>query len=451
MRRFPKSRDLNWRSAYTTGDGDLAPPSAPDSDGAFHAPGTDKFLFSGVPHPTSPDAQRMTAHELGLWDRLEREACLLEAYALTPLYLTEYLRAETGYEVAGLSGLLPGLIQGLKVLAATTVAGAAAGAAAGTPFFGVGAVPGAIFGAEAGLDAGLYLLFLAGLPALAEYVAANIGRVVALFQQGTGIAWNAPDSPLVQAEVERAARCFAQGVAIWVRIVLEAVVLYLIGKGAAGAARRLAREMHAAGYGALAETVEAEGTSLVGNPKLQPKLAGPGESGGGGEPTSPPKTSEAKPSKPAQETASKPVTKTFAEGEIPAAERQQVATEWYSQHNPKTAVSRANGFDVTQPMRIRTLQPGEEIAQWVRNDGKPGIDFTTPGRDPATLGVELDPATALPANRTLQIFKVVKPTQVLEGTAADFPSGIIESVGGKGGGTQIAMPPNWQQGLTRVN
>jgi hypothetical protein len=223
----------------------------------------------------------MTAHELGLWDRLEREACLLEAYALTPLYLTEYLRAETGYEVAGLSGLLPGLIQGLKVLAATTVAGAAAGAAAGTPFFGVGAVPGAIFGAEAGLDAGLYLLFLAGLPALAEYVAANIGRVVALFQQGTGIAWNAPDSPLVQAEVERAARCFAQGVAIWVRIVLEAVVLYLIGKGAAGAARRLAREMHAAGYGALAETVEAEGTSLVGNPKLQPKMAGAAESGGG--------------------------------------------------------------------------------------------------------------------------------------------------------------------------
>jgi hypothetical protein len=225
----------------------------------------------------------MTARELGFWDRLEREACVLEAYALTPFYLTEYLRAETGYEMAGLSGLLPGLIEGLKVLAATTVAGAAAGAAAGTPFFGVGMVPGAIFGAEAGLDAGLYLLFLAGLPALAEYVAANIGKIVELFQRGTGIAWNAPDSPLAQAEVERAARCFAQGVAVWVRIVLEAAVLYLIGKGGAGAARRLAREMRGAGYGALADTVEAEGTSLVGNPKLQPKLAGAGESGGGGE------------------------------------------------------------------------------------------------------------------------------------------------------------------------
>lgn len=281
MRRFPKSRDLNWRPAYTTGDGGLAPPSAPDSDSVFHAPGTGKFLFSGVPHPSSPDAQRMTAHELGLWDRLEREACTVEAYALTPFYLTEYLRAETGYEVAGLSGLLPGLIQGLKVLAATTAAGAAAGAVAGTPFFGVGAVPGAIFGAEAGLDAGLYLLFLAGLPALAEYVAANIGKIVELFQRGTGIAWNAPDSPLVQAEVERAARCFAQGVAIWVRIVLEAVVLYLIGKGAAGAARRLAGEMRGAGYGALADTVEAEGSSLVGNPKLQPKSMDAGEGTGG--------------------------------------------------------------------------------------------------------------------------------------------------------------------------
>jgi hypothetical protein len=281
-----KSRKSSWRQVYTTEDGNLAHPSAPDSSGVFHAPGSaDKFLFSGVPHPHSPAGQRQTAHDLGFLDELEREACVVEAYALAPFYVREYLLAETGRDLAGLSGLVPGLIESLKVLAVTTLAGAAGGAVAGTPFWGIGAIPGAIFGAEAGLDAGLYLLFLAGIPALAQYLKENIGQVIELFKTGVRIAWNAPDYGVMQHEIERASRCFARGIAIWCRIVLEAVVVYLIGKGAASVSRSLSGlvgEMRQAGYGALADTVAAEGESLVNDPKLQPKASGGAAEGGGG-------------------------------------------------------------------------------------------------------------------------------------------------------------------------
>ncbi|MGA3187432.1 MAG: DUF6861 domain-containing protein [Bryobacteraceae bacterium] len=302
IRHSLKKPNLNWRQVYVTGDGDLAHPSAPDSSGVFHAPtAADHFFFSGVPHPQSPAGQRLTAHDLGFLDELEREACIVESCLLAPIYLPEYLPAETGRDVTGLGAMVPALLESLRLLAATTLAGAAGGAVAGTPFFGVGAVPGAIFGAEAGLDAGLYLLFLAGVPALAQYVKDGIGQVIALVQQGIAIAWNAPDSDMAQLEIERAARRLAQAIAVWCRIVLEAVVLYLLGKGAAGAAHQLIEltgDMRQAGYGALANTVAAEGESLVKDPKLKPKTYSVGGDEGSGSSESAPARQKIVASKP---------------------------------------------------------------------------------------------------------------------------------------------------------
>ncbi len=140
----------------------------------------------------------------------------------------------------------------------------------------------------------------------------------------------------------------------------------------------------------------------------------------------------------------------FVDRDVPVSQRQKVAADWYSQHpgmTPEKAASRASGFDPDRPMQITTKQPGEKIAMWVRNDGSPGIDATTPETDPATLGLKIDPETGLPANRHLEVYEVTKPLQVLQGSAADFPEGVAPLVGGKGGGTQIALPPDWQSSV----
>lgn len=147
--------------------------------------------------------------------------------------------------------------------------------------------------------------------------------------------------------------------------------------------------------------------------------------------------------------ATRPATR-FTNGPIPAGERTQMATDWYAQHNPETAASRADGYNPQMPLEIKTMSSGEQVAQWVRDDGKPGIDFTTPDTDPATLGLKTDSQTGLPTGRHLEIYEATQPVQVLQGTARDFPDGVAPLVGGKGGGTQIAMPPGWQGSFKRV-
>ncbi len=81
---------------------------------------------------------------------------------------------------------------------------------------------------------------------------------------------------------------------------------------------------------------------------------------------------------------------------------------------------------------------------WARKDGRAGRHFADQGTDPDTIGIS-------DANAREKVtYEVVDDTEVLETTAADFESGRVQGVGGKGGGQQLIMPVGWEKHLVLV-
>ena len=91
----------------------------------------------------------------------------------------------------------------------------------------------------------------------------------------------------------------------------------------------------------------------------------------------------------------------------------------------------------SSPVTETTLQPGDVIDMWVRDDGQPGMFSTPAGTDPKTVGI-------ITTGRHLEQYVVTQPITVVQSTAKDFPTGLVPGVGGKGGGQQYMMPPNWK-------
>jgi hypothetical protein len=334
-----------------------------------------------------------------------------------------------------------------------------------------------VVGGELGFDAGMAILTWLGIAFLLESIGSGLGEMAAMVWIGTQHAWHAAERRGAdrEREIGTAAHELAKAVGILIRLLLEGIVAYLLKKPAMSSTRgviRTARAVRSAGAEAVADEtvaalvsklrasqlgdgfatwVEKNWKDLVKNPRLRPKALA-----GGGGALAAEAESSAKPSKAPKRPEEPPAAespKGFIDGEVPASQREKVATDWYAQQpgaTIETAASRASGFDPSKPMEIKTLQPGTKIAQWVRSDGKPGIDFTTPDADPATLGLPMDPETGFPKGRSLQVFEVNKPLQVLQGTARTFPEGPFDLVGGQGGGPQIAMPPGWQSSLKPV-
>jgi hypothetical protein len=213
-------------------------------------------------------------------DKWNRANNVKAAYELAlEKYVGPMILEETGEGLEQiLEGLIPGLLMTLLVVVGSTAVGATIGAAIGFFFGGVGAGPGALVGAKAGLTLGLWLLEWMGVAFLIIYIAENFGEVLELIKSGITRAWNARDNRSAEKEkeeVDRGARDLARAVAVVVRLVLEGIVQYLLAKGTAAVASRLAQLvgiLRKSKFGnGFAEWVAKNYQKLFENPKLNRK------------------------------------------------------------------------------------------------------------------------------------------------------------------------------------
>jgi hypothetical protein len=215
-----------------------------------------------------------------LWDTWNRAKNVKKAQELAlEKYVGPMILEETGEGLEEiLKGLIPGLLVTLLVVVGTTALGTGIGFAIGFLFGGVGAGPGALLGAKAGLALGLWVLKWMGLAFLVIYIAENFGEVLELIKSGITHAWNASDGGTPEKEregVHRGARDMARAVAVVVRLVLEGIVLFLLAKGTAAVASRLAElvgSLRNSKFGkGFADWVEKNHRKLFENPKLNRK------------------------------------------------------------------------------------------------------------------------------------------------------------------------------------
>jgi hypothetical protein len=112
--------------------------------------------------------------------------------------------------------------------------------------------------------------------------------------------------------------------------------------------------------------------------------------------------------------------------------------------------SHIRGCDLSRPVRnllLRPptpLRPGDQFQVWVRDGGTPGKYGAPPGEQPERLGIMIE-------GRHCEMFEVRILLNVVACTAATFPMGLVERVGGNGGGTQYILPPNWLESVERIS
>ena len=133
--------------------------------------------------------------------------------------------------------------------------------------------------------------------------------------------------------------------------------------------------------------------------------------------------------------------------EMPPESAQMIADQCAASGitDPDIQKSYIVGSDPKKPVTKEKLPPKTKIYMWVRDNGKPGLFSAPPGTDPATLGIDT-------TGRHLEVYEVKEGCElnVVKSTAADFETGKIAGVGGKGGGTQYMLPPNWQDSVTKL-
>jgi hypothetical protein len=213
----------------------------------------------------------------GVRSNYEGARCLYQACQRAEELAPGAVLRETGYQLQSLlEGLIPGLLQMIIVVGATTFLGAAIGGIVGFFFGGVGAVPGAAVGGEIGLDVGLAVLTWLGVAFLAVSIAKGFGEMVAALQNGIDLAWRARNlqGAAEEKQVEQAAQELARTVGILVRLILQAIVAYLLKKAAVSATRgamTTAGALRAEGAAAVSDATVAE---LVG--KLRASKFGSG-------------------------------------------------------------------------------------------------------------------------------------------------------------------------------
>ena len=140
---------------------------------------------------------------------------------------------------------------------------------------GVGDVPGAVIGADIGFDLGMAVLTWLGLAFLAVSIAKGFGEMVTALQNGVEWAWQARTlkEGAREKQVDRAAHELARTVAILVRLILQAIVAYLLKRAAVSSTRGLigtAKGVQSAGSAAVSDEIVAE---LVGKLRAS-KLGG---------------------------------------------------------------------------------------------------------------------------------------------------------------------------------
>ena len=220
-----------------------------------------------------------------LSDAYDRVKCVYEAFARAEQYVPEAILEETGKSLTDLKeGLITGLLTAAAAIAVSTLLGAAVGAGIGALGGGVGAGPGAVVGAKVGLAAGMKLLAYLGIAFLAVYLTSKLGEVAGWLKRGVVRAWEAGGKVPTERdrEINQAAHDLARAIGVLFRLVLEAIVLYLLAKGTAAAAGRVAglvRQLKRSRLGTgFAQWVERNWQSLIKDPRLNPELrkAAPG-------------------------------------------------------------------------------------------------------------------------------------------------------------------------------
>jgi hypothetical protein len=210
----------------------------------------------------------------------------LEALDLARKYAPSAIAEATGVEFGViLDGLLPGLMMCLCLVAATTALGAAGGAAIGALAMGIGAAPGAAFGATAGMEAGVALLEGLGLAFLVTAIGPSVGEASRLAHRAVREAWHSVDEPgFRRSHIEHAGRTLASAAAALMRGVLQAVVAFLVAKGAHAAAARVPEvvaKLRNSKFGAnFAAWVERNWAALLTNEQLKPKPTSKPSGGG---------------------------------------------------------------------------------------------------------------------------------------------------------------------------
>jgi hypothetical protein len=242
-------------------------------------------------------------HDLRWTQTLDAADAIWQALKASQPMVGAIVLQETGVALTHIvQGLIPGLMMAVGVVAASTVIGAAAGAAVGALAGGVGAAPGGALGGQVGFDAGMAGLALLGLGFLAEGFVSGLPGLRAQCELGIRRAVNSLFVPAAARpmEIQEASRHLAQAQAQLLKLVLMAVVAWLLknptlaaGKqaassatGAASALRsgealataeanvaQLVAKLRASRLGAgFADWVEGNWRSLVENPRLRPRV-----------------------------------------------------------------------------------------------------------------------------------------------------------------------------------
>jgi hypothetical protein len=128
--------------------------------------------------------------------------------------------------------------------------------------------------------------------------------------------------------------------------------------------------------------------------------------------------------------------------------RRQTLEQAFQRHgiaDVETLESHVRGCDLKRPIIRTMLLPGAQFQVWVRDGGTPGKYGAPVGEDPERLGIMIE-------RRHRQVFEVRTALfDVVVCTAATFPMGLLERVGGDGGGTQYILPPNWLENVERIS
>jgi hypothetical protein len=334
----------NWRRPWSGWqDGTLAHPDSPVGGGG---PGRFRSAvphdsFSDVPASRSPVGRALDWLSLGLIDKAERVESLCKAVLRAPDFVAEYVKQEVGRSLDEiLHSIVPMLVLSVATVATTTVLGGAIGAVVGALAGGVGAVPGAVAGGEIGLDVGLALLEWMGIGFLIVYVSSKLGEVLQLAGEGVQTAWDAPSHPdSISARVDQGARQLAHSVAVLVRLLLEAIVAYLLKEGfeaLPSLVGKLRRSRLGQGF---ATWIETNWRSLVEDSRLRPaprtKAAAAGSEEGPPTHTTEPPAKPPEPSRPPM---------SFPEGIPPeeGARLTQAARSTYDIKGRNVAVAESN-------------------------------------------------------------------------------------------------------------
>ena len=189
--------------------------------------------------------------------------CIVAAAVRAEPLAVDAVLDETGYQLDELlAGILPGLKWVMIVVGGSTLLGAGIG-------FLIASVPGVVVGADLGFDIGMACLTWLGIGFLAAYMAFGFGELVASVHKGIGLAWQARNLTRHERsrQIDRAADELARSTGILIRLVLQAILLYLMKGAGMKSARGIIKTvdgLRAEGAVAISEQVVTE---LVGRLK----------------------------------------------------------------------------------------------------------------------------------------------------------------------------------------